>query len=144
MVGEGERSRRSAADRTSLAVLVVVCGWMDVSLLSALSLTGMSHFFGSLAFHDSVTYGLPFARTAARVQQGKAEMQRLEDTSTPVSVGMAILGYSLCSSTLLLANKMAIEYLPVPSVVSFIQILSSAVFILVIKVFGVSVDSLEW
>ena len=71
-------------------------------------------------------------------------MQRLEDTSTPVSVGMAILGYSLCSSTLLLANKMAIEHLPVPSVVSFIQILSSAVFILVIKVFGVSVDSLEW
>ena len=71
-------------------------------------------------------------------------MQRLEDTSTPVSVGIAILGYSLCSSTLLLANKMAIEHLPVPSVVSFIQILSSAVFILIIKLFGVQVDNLEW
>ena len=71
-------------------------------------------------------------------------MHRLEDPSTPVTVGMAILGYSLCSSTLLLANKMAIEHLPVPSVVSFIQILSSAVFILMIKFFGVQVDNLEW
>lgn len=59
-------------------------------------------------------------------------------------VGLAILGYSLCSSTLLLANKMAIEYLPVPSVVSFIQILSSAVFILFIKMCGITVDDLEW
>ena len=57
---------------------------------------------------------------------------------------MAILGYSLCSSTLLLANKMAIEHLPVPSVVSFMQILSSAVFILFIKLCGVTVDDLEW
>ena len=39
---------------------------------------------------------------------------------------------------------MAIEHLPVPSVVSFIQILSSAVFILIIKLFGVQVDNLEW
>lgn len=57
---------------------------------------------------------------------------------------MAIVGYSLCSSTLLLANKMAIEYLPVPSVVSFIQIFSSTVFILLIKMCGVTVDDLEW
>jgi hypothetical protein len=39
---------------------------------------------------------------------------------------------------------MAIEYLPVPSVVSFIQIVSSAVAVLVIKLLGVSVDGLEW
>ena len=57
---------------------------------------------------------------------------------------MAILGYSVCSSTLLLANKMAIEYLPVPSVVSFIQIISSAVAVLVLKLLGVQVDNLEW
>ena len=71
-------------------------------------------------------------------------MQRLEDNSTPVGVSMAILGYSLCSSTLLLANKMAIEHLPVPSVVSFIQIFSSTVIILLIKCCGVQVDNLEW
>lgn len=59
-------------------------------------------------------------------------------------VGLAILGYSLCSSTLLLANKMAIEYLPVPSVVSFIQIISSAIAVLFLKVVGVQVDNLEW
>ena len=39
---------------------------------------------------------------------------------------------------------MAIEHLPVPSVVSFMQILSSAVFILFIKLCGVTVDDLEW
>jgi hypothetical protein len=32
-------------------------------------------------------------------------MQRLEDTSTSYNVGMAMIGYSLCSSSLLLANK---------------------------------------
>ena len=57
---------------------------------------------------------------------------------------MAILAYSLCSSTLLLANKMAIEYLPLPSVISFIQIISTAIFILLIKCCGVPVDNLEW
>lgn len=35
---------------------------------------------------------------------------------------------------MLLANKLAIEYLPVPSVVSFIQILASAVTVMVLKV----------
>lgn len=59
-------------------------------------------------------------------------------------MGLAILGYSLCSSTLLLANKMAIAYLPLPSVVSFIQILASAVAVLVYKCLGGNVDGLEW
>lgn len=71
-------------------------------------------------------------------------MQRLEDTSTPVTIGLAIVGYSLCSSTLLLANKMAMEYLPIPSVVSFIQILFSAVVILLFKLCGGAVDGIEW
>ena len=57
---------------------------------------------------------------------------------------MAILWYSLCSSLLLLANKMAMEYLPVPSVVSFIQIFSSTVFILLYKMLGGQVDAIEW
>lgn len=61
-----------------------------------------------------------------------------------MQVILAILGYSLCSSTLLLANKVAIEYLPSPSVVSFIQIVSSAVAILVMKALGVNVDDIEW
>lgn len=71
-------------------------------------------------------------------------MQKLEDHATPTSVIMAIIGYSLCSSTLLLANKMAIEYLPLPSVVSFIQIISSTIAILVYKILGGNVDALEW
>lgn len=38
---------------------------------------------------------------------------------------------------------MVIEYLPVPSVISFIQIISSAVAILVYKALGGGVDALE-
>lgn len=71
-------------------------------------------------------------------------MQRLEDTATPHAIAYAILWYSLCSSTLLLANKMAMVYLPFASVVSFIQIASSAVFIVAIKYCGVQVDNFEW
>jgi drug/metabolite transporter (DMT)-like permease len=39
---------------------------------------------------------------------------------------------------------MAIEYLPVPSVISFIQIMTSANFILLLKLFGSPIDNLEW
>ena len=55
---------------------------------------------------------------------------------------MAILGYSLCSSTLLLANKMAISHLPNPSVISFIQILFSATAVYGLKLGGFTVD--DW
>jgi drug/metabolite transporter (DMT)-like permease len=39
---------------------------------------------------------------------------------------------------------MAMVYLPFPSVVSFIQIISATVFVLIIKLFGIQVDNLEW
>jgi GDP-mannose transporter len=70
-------------------------------------------------------------------------MQKLEDTSTPLAVLIAILAYSLCSSTLLLANKMAIEYLPFPSVVSFLQIVFAAVVVLFLKFFCVEIDGFD-
>jgi solute carrier family 35 protein len=71
-------------------------------------------------------------------------MQKLEDTSTPYTVGLAILGYSLCSSTLLLANKMAMVHLPSPSLVSFIQIFSSTITVLLLKhVVGVKIDDFD-
>ena len=71
-------------------------------------------------------------------------MQRLEDTSTPLGMGMAILGYSLGSSLLMFINKNAIEHLPAPFLVAFIQLFLSTMIILVVKSLGVSVDALEW
>jgi drug/metabolite transporter (DMT)-like permease len=61
----------------------------------------------------------------------------------PLQIALAITCYSICSSTLLLANKMAIAYLPLPSVVSFVQIIFAAVVIVLMKGCGVKVDSLE-
>ena len=55
-----------------------------------------------------------------------------------------MFSYSICSSTLLLANKMAMFYLPLPAVVSFIQIFSSTIAILLFKLCGGTVDNLEW
>ena len=45
---------------------------------------------------------------------------------------------------MLLTNKIAIEYLPVPSVISVLQIVTSAIAVLVIKLCGVPVDGFEW
>ncbi len=57
---------------------------------------------------------------------------------------MSVVGYSLCSSTLLLANKLSMEYIPSPSVVSFIQILFSTMAVIFIKLLGYEVDWFEW
>ncbi|RYG66393.1 hypothetical protein EON64_09865 [archaeon] len=59
-------------------------------------------------------------------------------------MALAIFAYSICSSTLLLANKMVIAHFPLPSVISFIQIAVSAVAILVYKMLGGNVDGFEW
>lgn len=59
-------------------------------------------------------------------------------------MALAIVGYSLCSATLLLANKMVIVSFPIPSVISFIQIITSAFAVLTYKLLGGTVDNLEW
>lgn len=71
-------------------------------------------------------------------------MQKLEDTSTALAVILAIIGYSLCSSTMLLANKVAISHLPLPGFISCFQIVSSIVIIFALKLGGVKVDGFEW
>jgi len=72
-------------------------------------------------------------------------MQRLEDTSTAVGVAFAIGSYSICSSTLLLANKMALHYVPFPCTVTLLQLLFSVLVIYILKyLFNVEVDSFEW
>jgi len=60
------------------------------------------------------------------------------------STYLAIAGYSVCSSTLLLANKVAIAVLPHPSTISFIQIVMTIFAVFVLKRAGISVDQLEW
>jgi GDP-mannose transporter len=69
-------------------------------------------------------------------------MGKLDETASPLAVALAVLSYSVCSSTLLLANKMAIEYLPFPSVVSFFQIVFAAAVVLTLKVF-ITIDPLD-
>ena len=62
-----------------------------------------------------------------------------------IQVVGAICGYSLCSSTLLLANKAALYHFNRPSVVSFVQIVFAAIMVLFLKCTGcVEVDDIEW
>jgi hypothetical protein len=60
-----------------------------------------------------------------------------------LQIALAILGYSLCSSTLLLANKLSITYLPSASLLAFVQIVFSTIAVLIIQVTKLSeVDTL--
>jgi solute carrier family 35 protein len=59
-------------------------------------------------------------------------------------VTLAVIGYSLCSSTLLLANKLAVSYLPIPSVINLVQIMSSALIVSGMKLLGLPVNDFEW
>lgn len=70
-------------------------------------------------------------------------MSELEKAQSLKIVG-AIASYSLCSSTLLLANKAVMLFLPRPSIVSLIQVLASLVIMYLVSFFGVKIDSLEW
>ena len=60
-------------------------------------------------------------------------MQQLEETSNTHSVAFAIVAYSLCSSTLLLANKMALYFLPSIYLISFTQIVFAVLAVTFIK-----------
>jgi len=74
----------------------------------------------------------------------KPEEKKGEEYSSSASIGAAVLGYSLCSSTLLLANKVAMSYLPYPAAVSFIQIVFAVVVVYGMKLLGFHVDDFEW
>lgn len=61
-----------------------------------------------------------------------------------LQIVIAIIAYSFCSSTLLLANKMVMADLPLPSVVSFIQMVFTVLVIYFLQGCGVKVDTFEW
>jgi len=72
-------------------------------------------------------------------------MRNLENVSSTRDIVIAIGAYSLCSSTMLLANKMTLFYLPMPAAVSFIQLTSTVITVLFIKyVLRVHVDDIRW
>jgi len=57
----------------------------------------------------------------------------------------AIVGYMLCSSLMLLSNKLAVHYLPAPSFVLWSQLAVTAIGVWVFGAGGViNVDPLEW
>ena len=63
----------------------------------------------------------------------------------PSQIALAIPGYSLCSSTLLLANKLFITYLPSASLLAFVQIVFSTIVVLIIQFTKLSeVDTFDW
>lgn len=59
-------------------------------------------------------------------------------------VAIAVIFYSFCSSTLLLANKMVMADFPLPSVVSFIQMVFTVLLVYLLQGCGVAIDSFEW
>lgn len=60
-------------------------------------------------------------------------------------VVLAIVFYALCSSSMLVVNKLAVHFLPAPAVVLFFQLASSAGAVKLFAILGwVQADELEW
>lgn len=59
-------------------------------------------------------------------------------------VATAMVAYSICSSTLLLANKTTMIYLPRPGIINSVQIIFSLFFMFFVRLSGVNIDKLEW
>lgn len=60
------------------------------------------------------------------------------------TAGPSIAFFMLCSSSMLLVNKVAVHLLPLPSLVACVQFAVTALFCLVLKACGVPVDGFEW
>jgi solute carrier family 35 protein len=66
-------------------------------------------------------------------------------TSTPFLVAFAVTGYMLCSSLMLIVNKLAVYSLPAPSTVLLTQLIASAVSMRVLSLLGfVEVEPLNF
>lgn len=71
-------------------------------------------------------------------------MKDLESASKGTKF-IATTGYMVCSSLMLMVNKLSVHYLPKPGIVLLIQFLSSAMFAFIIGASGVAeVDNLTW
>jgi GDP-mannose transporter len=66
-----------------------------------------------------------------------------EKVSTSVKTAV-ILSYMSVSSLMLMANKLAVSFVPAPATVLFIQFSTSAIFAKVMELCGNEVDALEW
>lgn len=65
--------------------------------------------------------------------------------SPQAEVIISVIAYSLCSGSLVLVNKLILHYLPFPSLVIVIQLLSSIFLIYGANFFGVmTIDSMKW
>lgn len=60
-------------------------------------------------------------------------------------VCLSIVGYAACSSLLLIINKLSVHHFPAPSLILFLQLMSSAIIVKILGILGmIEVDELEW
>ena len=60
-------------------------------------------------------------------------------------MGLAIIAYSICSSTMLLANKYVTVHVPSTVVISLIQLIFTSILLASMKTFGLEkIDDFEW
>jgi GDP-mannose transporter len=68
-----------------------------------------------------------------------------EDDPSSSSVMFSIVFYTVCSSVMLVANKLALHYNPVPALVVCAQVAATVGFILILRATGLSeVDTFDW
>lgn len=70
---------------------------------------------------------------------------RLSGDPTTASVATAVIFYCLCSSSMLLVNKLAVFHIPSPALVTLCQFVSASVFVYMGKLAKlIEVDDFEW
>lgn len=72
-----------------------------------------------------------------------SSLQDEENVSTAMKTAV-IVSYMTVSSLMLMANKLAVEFVPAPATVLFIQFATSALFAKVMQCCGNEVDPMEW
>jgi len=68
-----------------------------------------------------------------------------DESASASSVLFSIVFYTFCSSVMLVANKLALYFNPVPALVVCVQVAATVSYILILRALGLSeVDSFDW
>ncbi|BDA41519.1 GDP-fucose transporter 1 [Coccomyxa sp. Obi] len=117
--------------------LVFACQWIGDSLGVSPQAVSSTLVIGLVGLASlAVVYGLKYF--GGRGQAGGKP-------SNAVLVAVLVVSYSLCSSMLLILNKVAVTYIPAPSFILFCQLASCAAYVKFSAMAGfIEAEGLEW
>ncbi|CAL5222546.1 g4924 [Coccomyxa viridis] len=118
-------------------MLVATCEWMGNLL--GVSPQAVSSTLVIVLIGLGALVGVYFLKQLSTKQHGQGKPSKV------MLVTFLVVAYSLCSSMLLILNKVAVTYIPAPSFILFCQLASCALYVKLSAVAGVvDAEPLEW